>query len=104
MLSYTLRRLAGAIPTIFIIVTLTFFMIRLAPGGPFDLERPIDPLIMLNLQRAYGLPAGCDDALQSLPRKQSSEADASPCQSHRTNRSASSFLACKALATPFQQI
>src|SRR5690606_29136955 len=55
MLSYTLRRLAGAIPTIFIIVTLTFFMIRLAPGGPFDLERPIDPLIMLNLQRAYGL-------------------------------------------------
>lgn len=55
MLSYTLRRLAGAIPTIFIIVTLTFFMIRLAPGGPFDLERPIDPLIMVNLQRAYGL-------------------------------------------------
>lgn len=55
MLRYTLRRLAGAVPTIFIIVTLTFFMIRLAPGGPFDLERPIDPLIMLNLQKAYGL-------------------------------------------------
>ena len=57
MLSYTLRRLAGAIPTIFIIVTLTFFMIRLAPGGPFDLERPIDPLIMANLNRAYNLDA-----------------------------------------------
>jgi len=53
MLSYTLRRLAGAIPTIFIIITLTFFLIRLAPGGPFDLERPIDPLIMENLRRAY---------------------------------------------------
>lgn len=57
MLGYTLRRLAGAIPTIFIIITLTFFMIRLAPGGPFDLERPIDPLIMQNLQKAYNLDA-----------------------------------------------
>lgn len=57
MLRYTLRRLAGAIPTLFIIVTLTFFMIRLAPGGPFDLERPIDPLILLNLQKAYNLDA-----------------------------------------------
>jgi len=53
MIKYTLRRLAGAIPTIFIIITLTFFLIRLAPGGPFDLERPIDPLIMENLRRAY---------------------------------------------------
>jgi len=53
MLNYTLRRLAGAVPTIFIIITLTFFLIRLAPGGPFDLERPIDPLIMENLRRAY---------------------------------------------------
>ncbi len=57
MLAYTLRRLMSAIPTVFIIVTLTFFMIRLAPGGPFDLERPIDPLIMANLNRAYNLDA-----------------------------------------------
>lgn len=57
MLSYTLRRLGSAIPTIFIIITLTFFLIRLAPGGPFDLERPIDPLIMENLKKAYNLDA-----------------------------------------------
>ncbi|ADO43553.1 ABC transporter permease [Ketogulonicigenium vulgare] len=57
MLGYTLRRLASAIPTIFIIVTLTFFMIRVAPGGPFNLERPLDPLIMQNLMRAYNLDA-----------------------------------------------
>lgn len=57
MLRYTLRRLASAIPTIFIIVTLSFFMIRLAPGGPFDLERPIDPLIMANLNSAFNLDA-----------------------------------------------
>ncbi|MBX3576291.1 MAG: ABC transporter permease subunit [Rhizobiaceae bacterium] len=53
MLSYVLRRLASAIPTMFIIVTLSFFMIRLAPGGPFDIERPLDPLILENLNKAY---------------------------------------------------
>ncbi|MDB6453093.1 ABC transporter permease subunit [Falsirhodobacter sp. 20TX0035] len=57
MLGYTLRRMASAVPTIFIIVTLTFFAIRIAPGGPFDLERPLDPLILANLQRAYNLDA-----------------------------------------------
>lgn len=55
MLGYVLRRLAGAIPTLFIIVTIAFFMIRLAPGGPFDLERPIDPLIIENLKRAFNM-------------------------------------------------
>lgn len=55
MLGYVLRRLGGAIPTIFVIVTIAFFMIRLAPGGPFDLERPIDPLIMQNINAAFHL-------------------------------------------------
>lgn len=55
MLGYVLRRLAGAIPTIFVIVTIAFFMIRLAPGGPFDLERPIDPLIMQNINAVFHL-------------------------------------------------
>ncbi|MGH6760667.1 MAG: oligopeptide ABC transporter permease OppB [Phyllobacterium sp.] len=53
MFNYVLRRLASAIPTMFVIVTFAFFMIRLAPGGPFDLERPLDPLIMENLNKAY---------------------------------------------------
>ena len=57
MLAYTFRRLLSAVPTVFIIVTLTFFMILLAPGGPFDLERPLDPLIMANLNKAYNLDA-----------------------------------------------
>lgn len=38
MLRFVLRRLASAIPTMFIIVTVSFFMIRIAPGGPFDIE------------------------------------------------------------------
>lgn len=55
MASYILRRLAGTVPTLFLIVTIAFFLIRLAPGGPFDLERPLDAKIMENLNRAYGL-------------------------------------------------
>jgi oligopeptide transport system permease protein len=55
MSGYVLRRFLGAVPTIFLVVTIAFFMIRVAPGGPFDLERPLDPLIMENLNRAYNL-------------------------------------------------
>ncbi len=57
MLAYILKRIAGTIPTLFIIVTLAFFMIRLAPGGPFDSERPIPPEIAANLDRVYHLQA-----------------------------------------------
>lgn len=52
---FILRRFLAAIPTLFVVVTLAFFLIRLAPGGPFDLERPLDPKVMENLQRVYGL-------------------------------------------------
>ena len=55
MIRYFLSRLAGAIPTLFIIVTLTFFLMRAAPGGPFDQEQTLPPEIMANLQSAYGL-------------------------------------------------
>lgn len=55
MLRYFMTRLAGAVPTLFIIVTLAFFLIRAAPGGPFDQEQTLPPEIFANLQRAYGL-------------------------------------------------
>jgi oligopeptide transport system permease protein len=55
MLRYVLRRLVGAIPTLFLIVTISFFLIRVAPGGPFDLERPLEAKVMENLQRIYQL-------------------------------------------------
>src|SRR5450631_2440101 len=55
MLRYFLTRLAGAVPTLFIIVTIAFFLIRAAPGGPFDQEQTLPPEIMANLQSAYGL-------------------------------------------------
>ena len=55
MSRYFLKRLAGAIPTLFIIVTAAFFLIRAAPGGPFDQEQSLPPEILANLERAYGL-------------------------------------------------
>jgi oligopeptide transport system permease protein len=55
VLHYFLRRLGGAIPTLFIIITASFFMIRTAPGGPFDRERVVPPDILANLMKAYHL-------------------------------------------------
>lgn len=55
MLSYALRRLASALPTLLIIITIAFFMMRLAPGGPFDREKQLPPEIEANILRAYNL-------------------------------------------------
>ena len=55
MLGFVLRRLASAIPTIFIVVTISFFLMRFAPGGPFNLERALPPQIMANMLKAYQL-------------------------------------------------
>ena len=55
MLRYALRRLLGVIPTLFAIITLSFFVIRIAPGGPFDDEQTLPPEIKANLEAAYGL-------------------------------------------------
>ena len=52
---YILRRLLGTIPTLLVIITLAFVVMRLAPGGPFDDEQSLPPEIMANLQTAYGL-------------------------------------------------
>ncbi|RVG86651.1 oligopeptide ABC transporter permease OppB [Sinorhizobium meliloti] len=55
MISFILRRLASAVPTLFIVVTISFFLMRFAPGGPFNLERPLPPSTMENLMRTYHL-------------------------------------------------
>lgn len=55
MLNFFLRRLAGAIPTLFIIIAISFFMIRLAPGGPFARERQVPPEVLAALNKQYHL-------------------------------------------------
>jgi len=55
MLSYAIRRILSAIPTLFVIITLSFFMMRAAPGGPFDSQRKLPPQIEHNIEAAYNL-------------------------------------------------
>jgi oligopeptide transport system permease protein len=55
MIRYFATRLAWALPTLFVILTVTFFLIRVAPGGPFDEEQTLPAEIKRNLDAAYGL-------------------------------------------------
>ena len=55
MSGYAARRFLGAIPTLFILIALAFFLIRVAPGGPFDSEKVLLPEIEDNLRAAYHL-------------------------------------------------
>jgi oligopeptide transport system permease protein len=55
LLRYSLRRLLGAIPTLFLLIAFAFFMIRAAPGGPFSRERQLLPEVEANLNAAYHL-------------------------------------------------
>ena len=55
MLGYALRRVMSAVPIALIAVTVCFFILRLAPGGPFDGERALPPTVLANLRAHYNL-------------------------------------------------
>lgn len=55
MLRFLIRRALGLVPTLFVIVTLAFVIVRAAPGGPFSSERNLPPEILANIQRKYHL-------------------------------------------------
>lgn len=55
MTRFILRRLLTAIPTLFLIVTISFFLMRVAPGGPFNQEKGLNPAVIENLNRVYQL-------------------------------------------------
>ena len=55
MASFLFRRLLISVPTLLVIITLAFFMMRIAPGGPFDQERALPPQIEKNVLAAYDL-------------------------------------------------
>ena len=50
-----LRRTAGSLPTLLALTVITFFMMRVAPGGPFSGSRRVPPDIIANVERAYHL-------------------------------------------------
>ena len=55
MLNFILRRLAVAIPTLLILVIISFVLMYAAPGGPFNSERPLPPEVLANIEAKYGL-------------------------------------------------
>lgn len=55
MLKYILKRLLASIATIWIVITLTFFLMRIMPGGPFSSEKKIPPQIIANLEEKFGM-------------------------------------------------
>ena len=57
MLLIFLKRILADIPVLIIVASLTFFFVRLAPGGPFDSDRAVSEEVLINLQEAYNLNA-----------------------------------------------
>jgi oligopeptide transport system permease protein len=53
MTKYIIRRILGLIPTLFIIITLSFFIIRVAPGGPFSTEKVLPKQVLENIMKKY---------------------------------------------------
>ncbi len=55
MLQYAVRRILATLPIALLAITLAFFVMRLAPGGPFDGERPLPPAVLENVRAYYNL-------------------------------------------------
>lgn len=55
MYKFIVKRLLEAIPTLLILITISFFMMRLAPGSPFSTERGLPPQIVEKIEAEYGL-------------------------------------------------
>jgi oligopeptide transport system permease protein len=55
MLKYFFKRLLHGIPVLFVVATLTFIIMRLVPGGPFDQEKKLPPEILANIEAKYHL-------------------------------------------------
>jgi oligopeptide transport system permease protein len=55
MLTFTLKRLLYTVPTLLVLAALVFFLLRAAPGGPFDGERVLAPEVQAQVEAAYHL-------------------------------------------------
>lgn len=54
MSTYALRRLLSLVPTLFVVVTLLFFLFRFAPGNVFDNEKALPPEVLKNVEKQFG--------------------------------------------------
>ena len=55
MIRFIIRRLISLIPTLFLIITFSFFIMKVAPGGPFSAERNPPPEVLANINKVYHL-------------------------------------------------
>jgi oligopeptide transport system permease protein len=55
MFSLIIKRALSSIPVLFVVATLTFLMVRIVPGGPFDAEKSLPPEIVANIKAKYHL-------------------------------------------------
>jgi oligopeptide transport system permease protein len=55
MFRFLLRRLMVAVQTLFLVVTAAFFMMRAAPGNPFDSDRKLPPEVERSIMAKYGM-------------------------------------------------
>ena len=55
VLTFALKRLLATVPTLFVLATLVFFLLRAAPGGPFDDDRALPPEVQAQVAAAYHL-------------------------------------------------
>ena len=55
MLKFIIKRILAAIPTMLVLITVSFFLMRLAPGSPFTGERNLPPAVLANIEAKYHL-------------------------------------------------
>ena len=55
MFAFAIRRIIGAIPTLFALIVITFFIMWVAPGGPFSANRKLTVQVLENMNKAYHL-------------------------------------------------
>ena len=55
MINYIIKRIGIAIPTLLILIAVTFYLMHAAPGGPFTSERPLPAQVLANIEAKYGL-------------------------------------------------
>ncbi|PTB34300.1 oligopeptide ABC transporter permease OppB [Photobacterium phosphoreum] len=55
MIKFIAKRILEAIPTLLVLITISFFLMRFAPGSPFTSDRPLPPEVLANIEAKYGL-------------------------------------------------
>jgi oligopeptide transport system permease protein len=63
MLKFIFHRLLQAIPVLLVVISVTFILIRVAPGGPFDAEKAVSPYVLEKLNERYNLNAPLPEQL-----------------------------------------